>query len=338
MNMQATRKTPATLCSMRICFAATFCWTVAAASAGIALPALAAETQAIVHVSQSSLQQAAAGPIRVQAGELIEYQIVLSGNTNRDAYGLQITETWPEGLEFIDASAAPAAAAVFDPATRELSWFADALVGSTAILDVTARAQSPAMGETLKGSVTVVGVAAEVEESLEIAVQSSANVDLAVSGTSSNTLSGDLFTISYLVTIVNNGPDPATDVILETMIDDVTLNEIEDGFFNGIPGSICDLDTLLCQFDSLDVGETIELEAIVFVLTDSTPINIPLDFRVSSNDIDVDESNNQAFLSESLPLIEEDEGGGSMAPGFLLALLLLRRRKLFSQAWSRRQA
>jgi hypothetical protein len=294
----------------------------------LAAPSLTtAETPAAIHVGQTSAQELVAGALRVHGGDFLHYQVVLSGDPRRDAYGLRVTETWPDGLEFIDASADPAAAAVFDPAKRELIWFADAPAGSKAVLDVTARVLSSAMGETLEGSRALSGGDALVDEPPPIAVQSAANVDLAVSGTSSRTRTGEFFEITYAMTIINNGPDPATAVMLEVVIDPITFDEVESGFFNNVPAGACDIDALLCDFGDLGVGESIDFEAVAQVHIDSTPISIPFDFRVTSNDTDIDQTNNQVFVSEALPEVESDDGGGALGPGFLLALLLLRRRK-----------
>jgi len=332
MNHPEPRRAAPTLCSIRITRFAVFwrrlaiaCAVVSAATAPVVT---AAEGQAEIHVGQTSPQESVAGALRVQAGDLINYQIVLSGDANRDAYGLRVTETWPEGLEFIDASATPAGAAVFDAVTSELTWYVDAPADATAILDVTARVLSTAMGETLDGSLAVAGVDALVDKPLQIAVQTSANVDLAVVGTSSRTRTGELFQITYAMTVTNNGPDPASDVVLEIVIDPITFNEIESGFFTNVPAGACDEDTLICQFGDLDVGASIDFDAVAQVHIDSTPIGIPFDFRVSSNDIEVDESNNQISVTESLPEVESDDGGGALGPVFLLALLLRRRKAL----------
>ncbi len=292
-------------------------------AAAVALPTagVAAERPEL-RIEQIASEARAAGRLHASAGELVRYRLVVTNDTGRAAYGLQVIESWPEDLDFIDASATPAAAVVFDPRARELTWHLDAIAGESATLDVTARPLSTAAGKTLDRDVALKGAEAVVAASTPIAVQSTASVDLSVTGTSNRVRTGDFFEVSYALTVANNGPDPATEVVVDLVVDPITLDEIESGFFRGAGAGLCDIDTLECRLGDLGVTETVAVEAVARVHIDSTPISVPVDFRVSSNDTDIDVTNNVAMLSESLPEIESDEGGGAFGPGVLLVLWL----------------
>ncbi len=271
-----------------------------------------------ITVGQYSPAQSADGSIDVLAGDTLAYQIVATGPELSS--GMQIIEDWPVGWDFVDAQATPVAAVSFDAASRQLTWFVEADATQSATLDVVAMANNAVQGQALNSEFTLGGSDAKliIDSQLVTRGISGANVDLAISGTATNNQSGGGNDSRFMVSIVNNGPDTATSVIANVIINPIVENEIESGIFTNTTGQ-CDVNTRQCTFGDLAVGETATFDLLIQSETDVGPFTLGIDFEVTSLDVDSNLANNATFLSVFLPE-DEDEGGGTLGP---LGLLLL---------------
>ena len=87
----------------------------------------------------------------------IRFQISLDNQTQTDATGVEVVDTLPEGIEFLQTTTTPAAAAVFDagPPTT-ITWSVGALAaGAMATLDIDATINFDAGGQTIINSAVV---------------------------------------------------------------------------------------------------------------------------------------------------------------------------------------
>jgi uncharacterized repeat protein (TIGR01451 family) len=107
---------------------------------------------------QSEVLNSAGQAINVAAvGANINFRISLDNMTQTDATGVEVVDTLPEDVEFLQTTTTPAAAAVFaagPPAT--VSWSVGALsAGATATLDIDVEVKFAAAGQTITNGAEV---------------------------------------------------------------------------------------------------------------------------------------------------------------------------------------
>lgn len=284
------------------------------------------------------LEQSIAGSeakhIHVQAGD--EVTLVLSATNTGEAIGtaLVLSYEWPSELEFVNYSASPAAAVLFDPDSGTVDWHMTQLwpapqpgIQPGAQLHLTGRVSNAAAGRTLQGnfmasasdSMTAVDVGAPAK----ISVKGVGTADLSVNATGNFSRSGSFYNVTFDVLVSNAGPDPAAEVFLTLEIDPVTLDLLGTGNITGPAGSTCDVDLLGCIYFDLAAGETLAFTATGQVHVDDAPTNVPIDFVVVTNDADPELGNNRARGRVNLPAPADDGGGGGAAGALLLGLFAL---------------
>jgi uncharacterized repeat protein (TIGR01451 family) len=107
---------------------------------------------------ESQVRNSAGNAIDVAAvGANITFRIKLDNTTQNDATGVEVVDTLPAGIEFLQTTATPAAAAVFaagPPAT--VAWSVGALAAdATATLDIDVTVNFDAAGQTLANEAEV---------------------------------------------------------------------------------------------------------------------------------------------------------------------------------------
>lgn len=89
--------------------------------------------------------------VRAAVGANITFRITVENPAQTDATGIEVVDTLPEGIEFLQTTTKPAAAAVFDagpPAT--ITWTVGSLsAGATAKLDIDVAVSFDAAGQTI---------------------------------------------------------------------------------------------------------------------------------------------------------------------------------------------
>jgi uncharacterized repeat protein (TIGR01451 family) len=127
-----------------------------------------------------------------------------------------------------------------------------------------------------------------------IAITHLPNADLAVSQTTSveEALVGSQFTTT--LTVSNDGPDAAQDLVLTTAITGPQEVTVDAGDWE------CTVENhqLVCKLAELPEGETADL--ILTITTPDTPVQINTQSTVTSATLDSEESNNQAAASVSV--------------------------------------
>ncbi len=107
---------------------------------------------------QSEVRNSAGDVIVIAAvGANITFRITVENPTQTDATGIEVVDTLPEGLEFLQTTTKPAAAAVFGagpPST--ITWSVGSLsAGATATLDIDVAVSFDAAGQTISNRAEV---------------------------------------------------------------------------------------------------------------------------------------------------------------------------------------
>lgn len=307
----------------------------------VSMPALTQAQQLEIRLEQHLVENRMSVFHLYEVGDVVRFELQAVNTGQLDGSGLVIDYSWPDGLEFLEVRSQPTAATELSATGERLSWYVDQLAAQNsgrANLLVLGRLQSSAAGQDIRGNLQLVAsdqpASIENADPVQFAVRSLATVDLAVSGTATSSRGNGFFTADFTFTVTNAGPDTAQGVLLAVVIDPFTFNEIEDGNFIPPAGVTCDDVLLTCELGDIAAGSSIDVRATARVLFDSTPIGIPFDVSVSSNDTDTDLTNNQAFPSVFLPEVEVDEGGGAVGTPLLILIggYLFTRRRLAGSA------
>jgi len=110
-----------------------------------------------VQIQSEALNSAGNAIESIAVGANISFRITLDNTTQTDATGVEVIDTLPEGIEFLQTTTKPSAAAVFDagpPAT--VTWSVGALAaGATAKLDIDVAVNFDASGQTIVNAAEV---------------------------------------------------------------------------------------------------------------------------------------------------------------------------------------
>jgi uncharacterized repeat protein (TIGR01451 family) len=152
---------------------------------------------------------------KYNVGNSVVYNIDVTNNGPDTATNLIVTDTLPEGLNFVSSTKG----GVWDPATRTITWNLDKLAsGAHFIATVTATIEA-------QGGKTLVNTAVAKDDQMDNPVSTTASIYVKkcqlfvkVSPTLIKTTVGKIFTITYKVG--NMGPDEANDVVMTFVIPD----------------------------------------------------------------------------------------------------------------------
>ena len=152
---------------------------------------------------------------KYNVGNSVVYNIDVTNNGPDTATNLIVTDTLPEGLNFVSSTKG----GVWDPATRTITWNLDNLAsGAHFIATVTATIEA-------QGGKTLVNTAQAKDDQMDNPVSTTASIYVKkcqlfvkVSPTLIKTTVGKTFTITYKVG--NKGPDEANDVVMTFVIPD----------------------------------------------------------------------------------------------------------------------
>jgi uncharacterized repeat protein (TIGR01451 family) len=159
----------------------------------------------------------------VRAGEILQYNVVISNTGQGRANGVLVSDTLPAHTSFVDATPVP-----IGPLNGVITWPLGTLnAGATQPITVVVRVDSSTVSGTLITNTVAVftgqGITAtdtattSVETAANLAVTKSHNPDLFVPGE----------TLTYTLTYVNYGPSDAQDVtITDTLPTSVTYGSI----------------------------------------------------------------------------------------------------------------
>ena len=185
------------------------------------------------------------------------------------------------------------------------------------------------MKDTTAGSpqITVTGTGAFTATGANAATQTetvnAAAADMAVAMTASPSPVPVLGSVTYQITVTNNGPSPATGVVLtDTLPAGTVFASIVDSFDNLAPCSVSN-GTLTCNFDSLAVGSSIT-DSLILV-----PLAVPSGegtfdntVSVAANETDPNLSNNSATQTVQVTGTTPPGGGAFRnLPGFSTNIL-----------------
>ena len=110
-----------------------------------------------IQIQSEALSRAGSTIDSAAVGANISFQITLDNTTQTDATGVEVVDTLPDGIEFLQTTTTPAAGAVFDagpPAT--ITWSAGALsAGATAVLEIDVAVTVGASGQNIVNAAEV---------------------------------------------------------------------------------------------------------------------------------------------------------------------------------------
>lgn len=142
------------------------------------------------------------------------------------------------------------------------------------------------------------------------------SADLSVSAVSTSDWTGFQFGITFDVTVTNRGPAPASEVLLEAVIDPATLNKMVRKHMQSPPGASCDTRALTCRLGELGVDQSVTVRTLAHVPADLVPTGLGVEFRASSKVADPLPCDNNFFSSEYVAAREG--GGGPSGPVSLI--------------------
>lgn len=234
----------------------------------------------------------------LQAGSLITYHITLTNTGTAVAPNVILTDALPIELAFVSATPAETG---FDTETNEVYWQAaqpmppNATVTITLLAEVEPFAAGVSTLDNYVEATATDGVTVWWDDYVDILPVTilTSTVDLTVSKTVSSEFVLPNEQLVYTITVANNGPDMATGIVLVDFlpeglqVDDVVIPAEFTCFSpNMYPEVVCEADELL-------PNQELTINIIGTVLDDGFVENFVFVF---SNEFDVDEENNWAYV------------------------------------------
>ncbi|WP_413432987.1 DUF11 domain-containing protein [Crateriforma spongiae] len=244
---------------------------------------------------------------RPNVGDVVIFDLTVTNGGPDPAVGVEVTDLLPEGIEYISNSLSQGSY----NATTGIWTIGNLAVGSTATLGlrgrVSADAADPLAAKTNTAEITAAGQADSDstpgnrnpdEDDFDQATITPMAIDLSLEKTVSDAAPSVGGTVTYTVTVRNDGDDPATGVqIRDRLPDGVTLVSVNEsqGSFNAASG--------VWSVPQIDVGGSATLQLEVLVDSPGTLVNqaevIAADQldRDSTPDNDVDGEDDQADVT-----------------------------------------
>lgn len=198
------------------------------------------------------------GPASAMENSPFNYRITVSNRGLRDAEGVQLSDTLDPGLTFVSRDAAECTGG----ASLVCSWPRLA-VGESKTVIITVRANAGTAGQTIvnTASASFTGPAIEADLSNNAAsvetdiVPFTADTDLAIAKTGPRaapvSTASQAFFVDYKISVVNNGPNHATSVVVDDPLGGGLLFE-PAGSSPGCSGST----SVTCNLGALAIGES----------------------------------------------------------------------------------
>ena len=238
---------------------------------------------------------------RAEEGDQIIYRIHFSNTGNDDLTGIVVTDTLPEHLQFIDATATPAAAAVYDTGPpANVTWsIGDVTSGSAASLDLNMEILTGADNQELinEAEVTSIDPPATTGETAQATLDIVSGADLEVVSVERTDNIGNAPNETRITaTIRNNGPEAAEGVVVT--FDYFTAVENPRRFFTQDFGDLMDCEDrtseqqFYCELPSPHTFAPNTDAVVVMQITRTGNISIPT-VTVSAITFDPDLSNNE---------------------------------------------
>ncbi len=239
-------------------------------------------------------------------GDMVSFLVSVANPEAHDAAGVQVTDLLPAGLTFV--SAVPIIGTTYDEVSG--LWDIGAIsAGSFRVLTLTATVDAGTAGTTLTNAAVLTATDlldpndTNNAAAVEITVLGAAGSDLAVSMAVDNDLPDEGQQITYVVSIVNNGPDNATGVQITDVLPgtlSVLTSTPDQGTYNQGNGTwdigtinVGDVHTLTidASVHSSTSGDTISNTALVTAVDQIDPNNTndsaTIDIMVASADLQV---------------------------------------------------
>jgi len=265
------------------------------------------------------------GPVSVTSGESMTYSAAITNIGPDTANNIVFTSTLPTGAQFVSASSGCAESG--GVVTCDILSLNSGAPGNTASIDISINAPDAA------GTITTTAAVA-ADEADPLVSNNSALVDtdviretdlsVAVSADSSVTVGGS---INYSITVTNNGPKSANNIVVEiTLPAGTTFVSASNGCTQNNTIVTCDISTL----DSLSPNNVALLEYTVTAssIAGTSTSNV----TVTADENDLDESNDTATVTTTVNA-KSSGGGGAFGPLIFVFvcwvyLVMLRKRKV----------
>ena len=200
-------------------------------------------------ITQSAdLEIAKSGPGTVAAGSNVTYTVTVTNNGPSDASNVSVTETLPPGTTFVSSTCGSTTCnlgTVVAGASVELEF----------VVNVDFNATSPLVN-TATVSTTTTDPEPDNNEASASTDVTPAPADVSISKTTQYTSALPGSQVTYTIVVTNNGPSPATDVIVTDTLPAGTTLVSAPNHCTGNP-------TITCTIGAMAIGATSTIELVV---------------------------------------------------------------------------
>ena len=242
------------------------------------------------------------GPATIDAGDTAIYTVRVS-NSGAIASGATITDTLPTGATFDPSNSDPDCYEVTQPQGSVACQIEELAVGEARELIIAAFIPASAEeGATLTNSAVVASVQTEAQPADNAATASTTvttSADLALTQETSHTNIAAGETVTFTLTLENNGPSQARDITLSNpQPDGAVLDSAE------ATQGTCDItnDEVTCELGDLDANGTITVDVAMFAGSGT----ITNTATVAASTVDPDETNNEASAETEVAAAERE--------------------------------
>ena len=245
-------------------------------------------------------------PDPVTGGLDLTYTISVSNNGPGDATGVMLTDTFPGNVNLTFVSATPTQGSCTGDSSS-VSCALDGIAnGATASVSIVVTTPEVGVATPISNSASVMATESDdnpsnntITEATTIVPIVPAQADLALvkTGAPDPVFSGGP-TLSYDITLTNNGPDGATGIVLvDTLPDGVTLDD-----FTPPAGGSCSaaFPTLTCNVAPLAAEDSVSMSIIVTPEAVADSVELTNTAAVTAVEVDPNTANNTATLTTTV--------------------------------------